>query len=250
MDEVDRVADLRDDVDRVAQQFGRVTETVKGPFTGQDHSGSVTVTATDTGQLKDVRVSVSWRSDLEPVALGAAVVEAYTAAGMSRLEGWGNALAEDLGSPPPSIRPLPQLSSTISARLAEVVRTSTSPEETQAILDAIAAFLREVNESIDAASEDVAALQRTEVSGRSESGHVEVVLTGAGDLREVRYDEGWLERAHVVNIGRETVTAQQNALRAMAGRGVTEVLAASRLGQLQALANDPVAFARRLRMGR
>jgi DNA-binding protein YbaB len=244
MDRADEVADLRDDVDRVAQRFEHAVSAAKGPFFGKDRSGSVTVAANKVGHIQEVRVSASWRSDLESAELGAAVLDAYLAAGIARVKDWGTSLAEEMVSPRPSIRPLPPFRDSISAQLEEVARSGMSPEETQAIMDSIAEFLREVSASIDEASDEVARVQRTEVRGVSEGGHVQVTASGTGDLKEIRYDEAWLERAHVVNIGRETVLAQQAALRAIQGRGVADVVASTRLGQLQALASDPVAFAR------
>jgi len=250
MDRTEEFADLRDDVDRVTQRFERANAAATGLFTGNDQSGRVTVVVNEVGHFQDVRVSVDWRSDLEPAELATAVQEAHIAAGMARMNDWGNALAEQMDSPAPQLRPLPPFHESLGAQLEEVVRRGTTPEETRAITDAIAEFLREIIASVDEATEEIARVQRAEVSGTSEGSHVRVVVSGTGDFKGIRYDETWLERAHVVNIGRETVQAQKAALRAVAGQGVAEVLASTRLGELQALARDPEALARRLRMGR
>lgn len=249
MDRVDEVADLRDDVDRVAQRFERAAAS-PGPFVGKDGSGCVSVTADAAGLILEVRVVPDWRSDLEPHELAAAVMAAFQAAGLRRVEEWGTALAGAAEGPAPSVRPLPPFRESISGRLEELVRVGAGEEETRAIMDAIAEFLREVNASVDEATEAVARAQGAEVRGASDHGHVEVVVTGTGDLKDLRYDETWLERAHPVNIGRETVQAHQAALRATGGRTVAEVMAGTRLGQLQALAADPEALAHHLRMGR
>lgn len=250
MDQADAVADLRDDVDKLAQRFERAIVAAKGPFVGKDRSGSVTVSADDAGRLQDVRVATGWRDDLEPAELGAAVMEAYAAAGIARVQDWGTSLAGGMDVPPPSVRPLPPFRESISGQLEELVRTGATPDETRVIMDAIVEFLREVRAGVGEASDEVARVQRAEVRGVSQGGHVQVVVTGTGDLKEIRYDEAWLERAHVVNVGRETVQAQQAAVQATQGRGVADVVASTRLGQLQALAADPVAFARYLGMSR
>ncbi|HEY8721636.1 hypothetical protein [Pengzhenrongella sp.] len=226
---------------------------VKGPgnFSAHDATGMVAATVTGEGRLKDVRVATAWRTKVEPTAVGAAVVEAYSAARLNRLEQFGTGFAEGLDEAPPSTRPMPSFSESFGAKLDEVMtRGSTSRAESDATLEAMAAFVREINDSIDSASADVAALQRSQVTGRSARGRVHLQLSGDGEVQRIQYDATWLERAHVANIGRETLVAQDDALRLLAGRSVADVLAASDLGRLQALASDPRALAERLRLRR
>jgi DNA-binding protein YbaB len=247
MSRTDDVADLRDDIDRVSQRFEKAAAATAGPSTASDESGAATVTITEEGHLKDVRIQTDWTSRVAPEALGGAVLAAWSAAGIARLEAWGASLAEDMDAAPPQLRPLPPMSESLSARFAEVVGRGGSPDETRALLEQMAELLREVKASIGEARDDLATLQRAEVTGRSPNGYVEVVLSAIAELKDVRYSEAWLTRAHPTNIGRETTLAYQDALRAVAHRGVEAAVASTRLGQLQALVNDPEAFARRLR---
>src|SRR5665811_290339 len=137
MSRSDRAFDLRDDVDRMAQRFEKAPAATSGDFSGEDAAGAVTVTATAEGRLKDVRVSADWRSDLEPAVLGAAVLDAFGASGMARLQEWGGALAEEFDKEAPQLRPLPSLSSSLGARLGEMAQVGQSPEETRATLEAM-----------------------------------------------------------------------------------------------------------------
>lgn len=247
MDRVDRLADLRDEADRTAQHFERAAS-APGPFVGTDSTGCVSVTADRAGLIEEVRVTADWRSHLGVDELATTVMSAYQAAGIARVERWGAALAESADGPAPTLRPLPFSRDTISGQLDELVRQDASETETRDVMEAIAEFLRDVRASIDDATHELARVQRTEVRGQSESRHVEAVVTGTGDLKDLRYDETWLGRAHPYNIGRETIQAQAAALRAVGGRTAESVMASTRLGELQALAEDPVAFARYLRM--
>ncbi|SDB83466.1 Conserved DNA-binding protein YbaB [Sanguibacter gelidistatuariae] len=247
-DRTEDLAVIREELDRKAQLFETASTRAKGAFTGQDASGLVKVTVTDDGKLREVQVSNSWSSSIEPEALGGSILEAHTNAGLSRMEQWGNAMAEEADRGEPPLRPVPPLAENLSARLDEVVRDTSDPAQTEATLQALAALLTEINDSIDTVSADVTALQQSQVSGRSDSGHVDVVLSGTGDLQEIRFDQGWLPRAHPMNINREILNAHDKSLRSLAGRSVADLLAQSPLGKLQALADDPVALADLLRL--
>lgn len=248
MDGIEELADRRDEFDRMSQRLERAGTAAKGSFTGKDASGCVTVVVSEVGHFEDVRVTSDWREDLSPATLAGAVMDARTAAAMTRMGDWGNALANEMDGPPPTLRPMPPLHESLAGRIEEFVSSGAGPEETRAATEAMAEFLREVLASIDQATAEVERVRRLEVAGASEGGHVRVVVTGTGDVTSVRYDEAWLERAHPVNIGRETVQAQRAALRAVGGRDAAGVLASTRLGELEALTRDPEAFARRLRM--
>ncbi|WP_182112488.1 MULTISPECIES: YbaB/EbfC family nucleoid-associated protein [unclassified Actinotalea] len=250
MDQIEAFADRRDEIDRMQQRFERASGAAEGTFTGTDATGTVTVVVTPTGHFVEVRVPVTWRDELAPEGLAPAVMDARTEAAMARMAQWGEAVADELDAPAPATRPLPPAYESLAGRIDEYVTRHASPEEAQATTDAFAEFLREVLASIDEAKAEVARAQSAEIVGTSEAGHVRVVVNGTGDVVGVRYDEGWLERAHPANIGRETVQAQAAALRAAGGRTPASVVAGTRLGELERLANDPEALARRLRMTR
>lgn len=62
---------------------------------GSDGTGSVAVTIDSEGRVTDVALERSWRQAVGEQALGAAVLEAVTDAGMRRLAAWGADIAED-----------------------------------------------------------------------------------------------------------------------------------------------------------
>lgn len=246
MSRTDDIADLRDDMDRVAQRFDSAAAAAAGPSTGSDESGAVTVTITDEGHLKDVRVQMDWTTRVDPEALGGAVLAATAAASAARFEAWGTALAAPTATAP-QVRPLPPVSESFGARLEEVMERSGSPDETRHRMEQMVEIVREIRASVVEAKAGLAALQATEVIGENPKGGVEVVLSALGQLKEVRYDDAWLDRTHPTNIGRDTLLAFQDALRSVAHDGAQAAMAATRLGQLQALVNDPEALARHLR---
>ena len=82
---------------------------------------------------------------------------------------------------------------------------------------------------------------------RSSSGHVTARCHVSGDVLDLDYDQRWLERAHAFNIGRETTDACRRAYLKATEKGLDAVVAESRLAKLQALLQDPEAFAQALR---
>lgn len=249
MSEAEDLFVLRDDMDRRSQRFEKAAAATSDVFTGHDMSGSVTVTVTAEGRLKDIRIADNWRTRLAPADLGLAVMNAVGTAGLSRVEKWGTAMAEDLrDEKDPPVRPLRSMTSSLSERMAEITRGNASTRSTEVALEALAELAREVRASVREAKEEIKRLQGAQIKGRSPKGSVEVVLSGLGDLRGVRYDGAWLERAHTFNIARETLAALASATSALPHNSAAEAVASTRLGQLQALMDDPSALSERLRM--
>jgi DNA-binding protein YbaB len=109
-------------------------------------------------------------------------------------------------------------------------------------------LVEDMERGIDEVSERLPAAEATVHTGRSADRHVTVSLTGSGEVREIRYDRGWLAEAHEINIGRQTGSAFAAAYEAAAREGVAQVIAGSRLGDVQRATQDPFGLARRLRL--
>lgn len=247
MSDVDRLFDRRDEIDRAAQVFGAAARSTARGYEGQDESRSVTVRLTPEGRLDDVRIAVSWQRHLGVAELSAAVLGAVATAGLSRLEEWGTAMDTALSGPAPSLRPAEGLYDTLAGQLEDHVRSARSPGEVAAIEGALVEVMAELVSTVDELTEQVD--EALSASVRGESGrdrHVVAELSLTGEILGITYDERWLEKAHPANIGRATMAAVDAAGRELAGRSVSDVIASSRLQQLQTLLNDPVAVSQRL----
>lgn len=245
--EIDRLYDLRDDLDRSAQLLEAAGRSTSRGYEGSDGTGSVTVRLTPEGRLDDVRVGMAWRDAVGPAGLAGAVLGAIQAAGVARLEEWGTAMDAVLSGRAPQLRPAPDLYQTLAGRLEGHVRPSRTPHEARAAEAELVAVMDELIASVDELSAQVDAVTTATSRGRSDhSGHVVADVTAAGDVTALEYDERWLERAHPANIGRETLAAVDDALRSTAGRSVGDVVAGSRLQELTDLLNDPAAVTVRL----
>lgn len=241
------VAEMRDDIDRATQRFEQAQATVT-TVSQTDSSGAVTVTVDADGGLQDVRVDQGWQQRLEPDMLGPAVQDALLAAAAARGDQWASAFAEQSSEPPPRVRPMLTPALSFAGQLGELTRSSSGGGPTTATLEALLEMVQALNASIDDVSRQVADHQATEYVGRSSSHHVTATVTGAGAVVSLRYDERWLARAHPVNVGRETTQAIHDGYRSMAGRSAQSIIDDSPLGQIQALAHDPVALAERMRL--
>lgn len=247
MSEVDRLYDVRDEVDRAAQAFGAAARPRREQYEGSNESGAVTVRVSADGVLTDVRVAMGWRDRVGATGLPSAVLAAVVAAVHGRLEDWGAGLEEVRTGPAPRVRPAPGLYDTLAGRLEDHVRAARTPTEVAAVQAALVDVMDELVRSVEEVTADVDAALTATVSGVSgKERHVVAELGLASDLVALAYDDGWLERAHPANIGRETVAAVDDARRALAGRSVSDVVARSRLARMTAMFDDPDAVSRRL----
>lgn len=96
----------------------------------------------------------------------------------------------------------------------------------------LADLLEQLDTRVDAALERGDRLSGREYAGRSGSRHVQARVAFGGTLVGLEYDERWLTSAHSFNIGRETVEAVHDALRALAAAQATD---ADPLAELAAL---------------
>ncbi|PZS19121.1 MAG: hypothetical protein DLM57_04590 [Pseudonocardiales bacterium] len=240
------VARLHDEVDKTAQRFEDAANHI-GPVTGADSAGRITVTLDEEGVLQDVKVDSSWRKSLEPTMLGASVQEALQAAAAQRTEMWATRYAEESAQLETPNRPMPASAQQVATRLSELTQGSSTGSDT-AVLEELLRMLQAINDGIEQVSSELGTQRVSDFAGRSSSGHVRATVVGSGAVQDLTYDQRWIEKAHHFNIGRETTEALQDAYRKMAGRTVQDMIDASPLGEIQALARDPQALAERLRL--
>jgi DNA-binding protein YbaB len=212
---------------------------------GNDSSGQVTVRTTADGGLEDVIVAGRWITVLEPETLPGAILEAYQNATMAGLQEWGRTVAEaDLAAEPR--RPLPPTSDSVFARMSETVDADRLAQQSPEALDAMAALLEEINGELDAVTEEATALAEQVWEGESRGARVSV--SGAGVVSGVECDPDWARQTNGTGIGQHVMKAYRDALRQARSRTVDDLIAGSRLGELQRLAQDPEALATRLRL--
>lgn len=243
-DPTEQVAELRDALDRQTERFERARGEI-GPLTAADSSGAVTVTVDAEGVLRSVAVAADWQRHLQPEALGGGVQDAMAAAAASRAQRWATTYAQD--EPPPALRPMPTPGQSLAGRLTELTEQA-APAGDEHVLGALLEMVRELNDSIDQVSADVQRALGAQFTGRSSSGHVTAVVTGAGAVAAMGCDDSWVRRAHHSNVGREMTEAIRDAYRQAADRRPAQIIEDSPLGQIQRLAGDPTALADRLRL--
>lgn len=238
-DSRDYIDDIRDLADVDAQVMERLKNT--GPSQGFDDTRAVRVDLDAEGQLTGVRVDADWQRSLRDAELAPAVLGAYQQAVMQRLEAWGEA-ARSAEADPPRPRPRPGMSETVAGRLYERLETRGATVDDTRTLNGLLDMLDELDGAMRQADDDADAMSRTQVSGRSGSGHVTATVSGTGDLVGLEFDQRWIGRAHPANISRETMDALREARRRLAER-TAERPPFARLTALASLAEDPVALA-------
>lgn len=210
---------------------------------GSDGSGQVTVRTTAEARVEDVIVAGRWITVLDPETLGAAIVEAYQNATMAGLQDWGRSVAEaDLADQPR--RPMPPARDSLYARMSEAIDADRLAQQSPEALTAMAAVLTDINDELDAVTEEATAAAERVWEGRSRGALVSV--SGNGLLLGVECDIDWARQTNGVGIGQHVMKAYRDAARR--ARSVEDVIASSKLGELQRLAQDPQALAARLRL--
>lgn len=239
-DPIDAIADARDALDRAGGAFARAQQRL-GVGSGSDETGEVVVRVKPDGTLDDVVIGTYWSRSIDPATVGAAVMAAYTAASVQILNDWGTAVVEQSDEPP--LRPMPDVASSLHARLNEITDQSFVAENSEVVLNRFVDFLEGMNAEIDdvtAEAESVASAVSTgAVNG------VEVSVNGMGSLVDVRVDRQRAAGTNGTGLAQSILRAYKVALREARSRTVDDVIAGSRLGELQRLAADPRALAER-----
>lgn len=144
--------------------------------------------------------------------------------------------------PIPKPRPAPPTHESFAYRFQEAATAGSDGSRLRPALEELLAMAEEVERRIDQVSAQLRAQAATGNTGRSRRGHVSVTITAAGSLTEVKFEPRWLADAHDLNIGLELTDAFQAAYRRAAERTPNP------LGEIQALARDPLELARRLHL--
>jgi hypothetical protein len=171
------------------------------------------------------------------------------AAALARLQLWAEVATEPLPEGTPVAAPAPSASAFVE-ELHALMGSTSDGDDPDLPMDELLDLLTAVNASLDAVTAEVQAHATQEFSGRSKGGNATVTVLGGGDPVAVSYDKRWLINAHEYNISRETTEAFQAAYRAAGERDTNKIIAASPLGELQALSRDPAAAAQRFRRRR
>ncbi|MGF1662624.1 MAG: hypothetical protein ACFCVG_09170 [Kineosporiaceae bacterium] len=252
-DPTEALFDLRDRADQLQQQADHARASASQAV-GVDASGTVEVTLDAEGHAAGVELASNWRGRLSSADLPAAVLAAVQAAGLARLQAWGESMAEQADGPPPPPRPAPAAHESLAARLGDAVDrpdataqgAPSGAEQVRATLEGLLGLVDELKRGIDEALATAATQAAVTVEGRSGSGRVTATASAAGVL-SIAYDDEWLATAGRSAVGRETAEAVR-AAQGAAAAAVRDGLAATSLGRLQALADDPAELARRLRL--
>jgi DNA-binding protein YbaB len=231
---------LKGEAERLSRVLG-ASQDPEATYEGQDESETVTAVVDGDGKVTDVRLEREWYDTLDARRLGAAVLEAANAAGTARLAGWAEKVAEaEENEPAATQTPTPE-----PAAPAEPVEINPSGEMIERLLSLLHRASTEAEKEARATAA-MADLRRRPVKGRSEGGHVIVVLDGMR-LVEVRIetDTRWIGTANHLEIASELRDAF-----AAAYRNVDETTprrgSDSAIEELRALTADPQQFVAQL----
>jgi DNA-binding protein YbaB len=166
---------------------------------------------------------------------------AYTDATTQVLNTWGQAVVEE--SEQPRLRPMADVSGSLHARLNEVTEQAVVAERSEEVLTRLADYLADVNDEIDGVTAEAEAVASAVLVGSSRG--VEVSVNGMSTLVDVRIEPEKAAGTNGAGIARDVMRAYKDAVRQARTRTVGDVIAASKIGELQRLANDPRALAER-----
>lgn len=237
----DAIADLRDDMDRQAQQYERAASRLR-PVSATDSSRSVTVRLDESGAVRSVTVTDAWRTELGSEGLGAGVLEAYGAAGAERVRGWGGAVADASTEPRPVLRSAPGLYTTLAGQLMELGDHSDQPGS-EATIAALREMVQDLRRGMHEVFAGVEAQLDAEHTGASSNGHVTVAVSGVGGLVSLTFDERWLESVHAFNVSREITEAIHDGMRKVASTDAASRVAGTSLERVTRLTQDADALA-------
>lgn len=241
----DRIDTTREQLDRDTQRFERAADRAV-PVTGTDSSGTVSARFDENGVLRSVTVTDAWRSAVGPDALAAAVMEAYGDAAAERARQWSSAAAEELDAQAPTLRPAPSPSSSVVGQLADTLDSARGAVDVQASMQAVLELFEDLDRGIDEVFAGVENRLGSQHRGRSSSGHVDAVVSGAGELVSLETDHRWLAGAHAFNVGREVTEAVHDAMRQVAATDTATLFEGTSLERLSRLADDPERLAEHL----
>jgi DNA-binding protein YbaB len=229
---------LRGEAERASKVLGAGDDPA-ATYEGHDETETVTAVVDSTGTVTDFRLEREWYDTLDARRLGAAVVEAVNAAGVARLTGWAEKVAEAeqrepaAGSTAPAVEPGAPFEINPSGEL----------------VDRLLSLLHRAGSEAEAeakTAEAQAMLRRRPVKGRSAGGHITVALDGKQVVDvQIETDTRWIGTANNLEIAGELRDAF-----AVAYAGVAEAAPRRRsdsaIDELAELTADPQEFVAKL----
>lgn len=196
------------------QSLGRLTAGLNALRTAPvareltDETGQITVTVDDRGRIESVRIGAQWREHIEPSLLGATILSVPTQASLRRLgealEGFNDAVGQPVVEVPAARYEFPP---SVAGEVAELILdVDRRTKEFQS--------LPESERYVEVEPDD-------ESQPRSSNGMV-VTDISSGTLRNLRFDEGWLERAGLQAISDSATEALQAGYAALDEGGATD----------------------------
>ncbi len=230
---------LRGEAERMSRVLG-AAEDPAATYEGHDESGTVHAVVDGTGVAVDFRLDREWYDVVDARRLGAAVVAAVEAAGVARLTGWAEKVAEAQESEPAA-------ASAPAAPVAAAEPFEINPSG--AMIDQLLYLLHRAGGEAEAEARAAAAAaqaRRRPVKGHSDGGHVTVAMDGT-QVVEVRIetDTRWIGTANHLEIAGELRSAFAAAYENVA-EATPRRRANSAITELQALTADPQQFVAKL----
>jgi DNA-binding protein YbaB len=208
---------------------------LSGVAWGEDDAGAIRTALNHEGRVVSVMLSIRWRSRVDSLALGSAVVQAVSAAGQAMAE--GRTVPARSGSD--HAAPPPEPATTMPRNM---------PASPELATTWLASLLQEVESSMDELQATATRAAEREIEGRSGTGMV-TAASRAGALVRVEVTQRWLQDATREQIQEELQQALAAALPGQV-RQIKEALRGTgRVGELLHLAADPVALMRSLGLG-
>lgn len=229
---------LRGEAERMSRVLGAAQDP-DATFEGQDETESVTAVVDMDGAVTDVRLEHEWYDNLDARMLGAAVLEAVNAAGVARLTGWAEKVAEAEENEPAA--------SASATPIAASAPFDINPSG--AMIDQLLYLLHRAGSEAEAEAKTAAAAaqaRRRPVRGRSDGGHITVALDGKQVAEvQVETDTRWIGTANNLEIAGE-LRAAFAAAYANAAEAAPRRRSDSAIDELQALTADPQEFIAKL----
>ncbi|MPZ79320.1 MAG: hypothetical protein GEV28_02570 [Actinophytocola sp.] len=220
-----------------AERMSRVLDAGRDPaasYEGHDESGTVHAVVDADGVVTELRLEHEWYGKLDVRRLGGAVLEAVNAAGVARVSGWAEKVAEAEESEPPA-EPVP--------RPAPTEPFDINPS--RAMIDQLLTLLHRVGNETAAEAKAAAAaarVKRRPTKGRSQGGHVIVAMDGTQAVEvRIETDTRWIGTANHLEIASELEDAFAAAYRDVA-EAAPRRRSDSAIAELQALTADPQEF--------
>jgi DNA-binding protein YbaB len=218
---------LRGEADRMTRVLG-ATQDPDATFEGHDETESVTATVDMDGVVTDVSLEREWHTKVDHRRLGAAVIEAVNAAGIARLSGWAEKVAEAEENEPAATPTAPPQPSSIDIN------------PSGAMIDHMLYLLHRVGKEAESEAKAAAAMVPEPVAGESAGGHITVVLQGK-QVADVEVEFRWVGTANHREIQSELRTAFAAAYDSLA-ESTPARRPDSAIAELQALTADPQEF--------